>query len=127
MVLKKNGDRFLMDMAARNELDPDKMTAAWLILGDDLFVLLRLFEGQTLKVPSKRRLNFARKNSAFFIEDDKRKWRDWKKGEYLEYDDKSYLVLAPERKILNHWYIPVVDEDSLDEEEDCDEQREQGS
>ena len=50
-----------------------------------------------------------------FIEDDERRYSDYKKKEVLEYKGDEYCVVAQERKLLNHYYIPVIKMDVLEE------------
>lgn len=84
------------------------MLSAYLITGDMLFMLLHVFEGQNLKVPSKRRLNALNLHNIQFIEDDKQLYKDYEKYDSLEYKGKMYSVISEEKKLLNHYYIPVI-------------------
>lgn len=117
MVFQKDGDELLLNLAVKNNCDLDKIISAYLIAGNSLFMLLHVFEGQTLKVPSGRKLNAANLHNVFFIEDDERKFADYEKHQYLEYKGVEYQVAAPEKKILNHYYIPVIKSDILEEED----------
>ncbi len=115
MVFKKQNDELMLSLAVRNNMDLDKVLSAYLISGDDFFMLLHVFEGQSLKIPSKRRLCAANLHNIHYIEDDERKFSDYNKGEILEYKGKEYNVVSSEKKILNHYYIPVIESEVLDE------------
>ena len=115
MIFKKQNDKLMASLAVRNNMDIDKVLSAYLITGDDFFMLLHIFEGQTLKIPSKRRLCAANLHNIKYIEDDKQLFSDYKKGEIIEYKDKEYTVVSSEKKILNHYYIPVIESEVLDE------------
>ena len=104
----KNNDSFLMTMAMKNNLDLDSVIAAYLIMGEHFQVLLSVFEGRDLHIPSRRRLSSPSLHNVFFIEDDKHQYEDFDKLDELEYNGKTYIVVNKERKFLNHWYIPVL-------------------
>lgn len=112
----KNNDELLLNLATRNNIDMDRILSAYLVCGDQLFMLLHIFEGQDLHIPSKRRLNAANAHNIHFIEDDERKYADYEKYDSLEYKGQWYNVVQEERKILNHWYLPVIE--SKSEEDD---------
>lgn len=114
MIFQKQGDELLTSIALKNNLDMDKVISAYLILGDDMLMLMHIFEGQTLNIPSKRRLSCANLHNILFIEDDERRYSDYKKKEVLEYKGDEYCVVAPESKLLNHYYIPVIKMDVLE-------------
>ena len=114
MIFKKNNDELMLNLALKNNADLDKVISAYLVTGDTFFILLHIFEGQTLKVPSKRRLGAANLHNILFIEDDKRQFADYRKKQFLEYKGESYIVVAPEKKLLNHYYIPVIKEETLE-------------
>ena len=120
MIFNKENDELMLNLAVKNKMDMDKIISAYLVAGDEFFMLLHIFEGQTLKVPSKRRLNAMNAHNIKFIEDDERKYRDYKKKEYLEYNGESYIVVSEEKKLLNHYYIPVIPEDVVEEIETDD-------
>lgn len=98
-------------------MDLDRVISAYLVTGDEFLILLHMFEGQTLTIPSERRLGVANLYNVQFIEDDERRFSDYKKKEILEYNNESYVVVAPEKKILNHYYLPVIKETILEEKE----------
>lgn len=108
MIFSKENDKMLMNLALKNNLDMDKVLSAYLITGDLFFMLLHVFEGQDLHVPSKRRLNAANLHNIEFLEDDKREYKDYEKYDSIEKDGKFYTVISEERKILNHWYLPII-------------------
>ena len=54
----------------KSGVDQDKLISAYIIAGDALFYLLKIFEGQEINVPSARKLNMAKAHEIFFIEDD---------------------------------------------------------
>lgn len=115
MIFQKQGDELLTSIAIKNNLDMDKMISAYLILGEDMLMLMHIFEGQTLDIPSKRRLSCANLHNILFIEDDERKYSDYKKKQILEYKGVEYCVVAPERKLLNHYYVSVIPLDVLED------------
>lgn len=117
MIFQKNGDELITSLAVRNNMDIDKVISAYLITGDQLLMLLHIFEGQTLTIPSKRRLGCANLHNVLFIEDDKQLYKDYEKKQILEYKGEEYVVVNKERKILNHYYLPVIKEETLEEEE----------
>ena len=108
MIFSKENDEMLLNLAIKNNLDMDKVLAAYLITGDMFFMLLHVFEGQDLHIPSKRKLNAANLKNIEFIEDDKRHFADYEKYDCLEYKGNMYSVICEEKRILNHWYLPVV-------------------
>ena len=114
MIFKKENDALMLELALKNNIDLDKVISAYLVTGDAFFMLLHIFEGQTLKIPSKRRLGAANLHNILFIEDDKRQFADYEKKQYLEYKGESYVVVAPEKKLLNHYYLPVIKEEALE-------------
>lgn len=109
MIFSKDNDEMLLNLAQKNNVDMDRVLSAYLVCGDQLFMLLHIFEGQDLHIPSKRRLNAANAHNIHFIEDDKRKFADYEKYDSLKYKGIWYNVVAEEKKILNHWYIPVIE------------------
>ena len=109
MIFKKENDELLMALAVKNDMDMDKVISAYLITGDMSFLLMRVFEGQTVKFPSKRRLGTANLHNIHFIEDDERLFKDYDKYDEIEYDGKTWTVVSAEKKLLNHWYIPVME------------------
>ena len=115
MIFSKENDEMLLNLALKNNIDIDRVLSAYLICGDLLFMLLHVFEGQDLHVPSKRRLNAANAHNIHFIEDDKREFADYEKYDSLEYKGQWYNVVQEERKILNHWYLPVIESKGEDD------------
>ena len=115
MIFSKDNDEMLLNLAQKNNVDMDRILSAYLVCGDQLFMLLHIFEGQDLHIPSKRRLNAANAHNIHFIEDDKREFADYEKYDSLKYKGEWYNVVAEEKKILNHWYIPVIE--SIGEED----------
>lgn len=109
MIFKKDNDSFLLALALKNNLDMDTVISGYLIMGDQFQMLLNVFEGKELKVPSKRRLSSPSLRNIRFIEDDERKFQDYVKGNIIILNDKDYEVVDVEKKILNHWYVPVVE------------------
>ena len=98
----------LLNLAVKNNLDMDKVLSAYLIAGDLSFMLLHVFEGQNIHIPSKRRLNAMNLRNIEFIEDDKQIYKDYEKYDSIEYKGKWYSVISEEKKVLNHYYIPVI-------------------
>ena len=121
MIFQKQNDDLMLNLAIKNNLDIDKVLSAYLITGDDFFMLLHIFEGQTLKVPSKRRLCVANMHNIKYIEDDKKIYADYVKGDIIDYKGTEYTVVAPEKRVINHYYIPVIESEVLDEREDINE------
>ena len=117
MVFQKDKDELITSLAVKNGLDLDKVISCYLVSGDQLFVLMRILEGQTVTIPSKRRLGCSNLHNIHFIEDDERIYSDYKKNEVLEYKGKEYTVVNSERKILNHYYLPVTEEEEEDDEQ----------
>ncbi len=115
MVFRKDGDKLLTSLGIKNNIDLDKLISAYLIVGDDLAMLLHIFEGQTITFPSKRRLGCMNLHNINFIEDDDKMFSDYKRKQIVEYKGKEYTVIAEEKKILNHYYLPVV---PLEEDKD---------
>ena len=112
MVFHKNNDKFLASLAARNNIDMDKLLSGYLIMGEQFLFLLHVFEGSVLNIPSKRKLCSPSLHNIQFIEDDENNYKDYKKNDILTYKDRDYIVVNSEKKILNHWYLPVIlDED----------------
>ena len=97
--------------AMKPGIDQDKLISAYLIAGDALFYLLKMFEGQEINVPSARKLNMAKAREIFFIEDDKREYANCEVRDIIEYQDKTWEVAAVEKRILNHYYIAVKETD----------------
>ena len=117
MIFKPSeSDNLFASLALKNNMDLDKVVSAYLVTGDAFLILLHIFEGQTLNIPSERRLGVANLHNIQFIEDDKQEFADYKKKQILEYNNESYVVVAPEKKFLNHYYLPVIKEESLKEE-----------
>ena len=115
MIFSKENDKLLLNLAQKNNVDMDRILSAYLVCGDQLFMLLHIFEGQDLHIPSKRRLNAANAHNIHFIEDDKREFADYEKYDSLEYKGHWYNVVAEEKKILNHWYIPVIESKEVED------------
>lgn len=112
MIFESN-DKFLVSLAERNNLDMDKFLSAYLIMGEQFLLLLHVFEGQDLHVPSKRRLSAPSLHNILFIEDDEEKYKDYVKGNVITEGDVDYVVVSQERKVLNHTYIPVIKEEEV--------------
>lgn len=121
MIFQKENDELLSNIAIKNNMDMDKVISAYLICGDDLFMLMHIFEGQDIRIPSKRKLNCYNLHNIKFIEDDERRYADYRKKEILTVKDVDYVVVAPERKVLNHYYLPVIEEDTMENENEYDE------
>ena len=116
MIFKQSENNTLfLSLALKNNMDLDKVISAYLVTGDEFLILLHIFEGQTLNIPSERKLNVANLYNIQFIEDDERKFSDYEKKQVLEYKGESYVVVSPEKKVLNHYYLPVIKEDILKE------------
>ena len=114
MIFKANeNDNMLMNLAIKNNMDLDKVISAYLVTGDEFLILLHIFEGQTLQIPSKRKLGVANLHNIQFIEDDKQEFADYDKKQILEYKGNSYVVVAKEKKLLNHYYLPVIQEETI--------------
>lgn len=127
MIFSKDNDEMLLNLAVKNNTDMDRILSAYLVCGDQLFMLLHIFEGQDLHIPSKRKLNAANAHNIHFIEDDERKYADYEKYDSLKYDGQWYNVVAEERRILNHYYIPVIESgETSEEDEESDEDIEDG-
>ena len=114
MIFKKENDELLLNLAIKNKVDMDKILSAYLVSGDQLFMLLHIFEGQDLHIPSQRRLNAANAHNIHFIEDDERQYADYERYDSLEYKGQWYNVVAEEKRILNHYYIPVIKSGEID-------------
>ena len=114
MILSKDNcdenDLLLTNLAIKNNLDMDKLLSGYLIMGDQFLFLLHVFEGCELHIPSKRRLSSLSLHNIQLIEDDNRIYADYTKGNYVDYNNEDYIVVSDERKILNHWYLPVIKE-----------------
>lgn len=108
MVFSKQNDKLMASLAFKNNMDMDKVLSAYLITGNQFFMLLHALEGQTIKIPSKRRLTAANLNNIYFIEDDKREYADYERYDCIEKDGEMYSVISEEKRILNHYYIPVI-------------------
>ena len=111
-------DKLYLSLAIKNNMDLDKVISAYLVTGDEFLILLHMFEGQTLNIPSERRLGVANLYNIQFIEDDKKQFSDYEKKQILEYEGKTYEVIASEKKLLNHYYLPVkkIEEESVEEQ-----------
>ena len=108
MIFQKE-DELLASIIVKNNLDSDKVIAGYLIMGIQFPLLLYVFEGQDIHVPSKRRLQSPSLRNINFIEDDERKYEGYEKDDVIDVNDKEYIVVSEERKFLNHWYIPVME------------------
>lgn len=108
MIFQKNGDELLSSIAIKNNLDIEKVIAAYLIMGEQFLLMLHVLEGQELKIPSKRRLCSPSLHNIHFIEDDEQKYRNYEKDDIIDVDEDEYVVVSEEKKFLNHWYIPVM-------------------
>lgn len=115
MTFQKDNDDLAASLAVKNNLDMDSVLAAYLIAGNDIFMLLHLFEGRQLRIPSKRRLSATNCHNIKFIEDDERKYFQYEKNDEIEYNGKTYIVISEEKKILNHYYIPLIPIEARDE------------
>lgn len=116
MIFKKDNDKLMATLAVKNNLDMDKVLAAYLTVGDDFFLLLHIFQGQTLKIPSDRRMVAANAHNVHFIEDNKMIYKDVEKGDHVVYKGNCYTAVGKLTKILNHYYIAVVEnEEDIDE------------
>ena len=109
MIFQKDNDKLLTSIAVKNNLDMDKVISGYLIMGEQFLMLLHVFEGQELKVPSKRRLSSPSLKNIEFIEDDERKYAEYQKSDVIDLNDREYIVIDCEKKYLNHWYIPVME------------------
>ena len=85
----------LLNLALKNNIDMDRVLSAYLICGDQLFMLLHVFEGQDLHIPSKRRLNAANAHNIHFIEDDKREFADYEKYDRTTMSTLELLYVGP--------------------------------
>ena len=108
-MMFKTNDEMIIGLAVKNNMDMDKVVAAYLISGDQFFMLLHALEGQDIKIPSERRLCMSNLNNIRYIEDDERKYSDCDRLDVVIKDDKSWSVVAKEKKVLNHWYLPVIE------------------
>jgi len=118
MIFHKNNDTFLASLAIKNNLDMDKLLSGYLIMGEKWLLLMHVFEGCVLKIPSKRRLSSPSLYNIHYIEDDERVYGDYKRNDVLTYKDVDYIVVAEEKKVLNHWYLPVIHEEDNNEAAD---------
>ena len=109
MTFKKENDNMLMSLAVKNNLDMDSVIAGYLIMGEQFLMMMHVFEGKLLQIPSKRRLCSPTLKNVHFIEDDKRKYKEYERDDVIDVGDKEYIVVSEEKKLLNHWYIPVVE------------------
>ena len=107
MIFQKE-DAMLASIAIKNNLDMDKVIAAYLIMGNQFPLLLHVFEGQEIRVPSKRKLCSPSLRNIMFIEDDERKYSSYEKDDVIDIEDNKYVVVDKEKKFLNHWYVPVL-------------------
>ena len=108
MIFKKPNDELMMNLAIKNNMDLDKVLAAYLTVGNDFFLLLHIFQGQTLKIPSDRRMVAANSHNVYFIEDNKMVFKDVVKGDAVAYKGQKYLAVGSLTKVLNHYYLPVT-------------------
>ncbi|MBP5422710.1 MAG: hypothetical protein J6Y78_09750 [Paludibacteraceae bacterium] len=106
MTLKKDGDEIVADFALKNGLDMEQVLASYLIMGDNLFYIAKLLEGKDIHVPSKAKFNGLNRK-IYFLEDDERKYAMIEKGTIIHLDRGDYKVIASEKKILNHYYLPL--------------------
>lgn len=109
MVFQKENDNLLCSLAVKNNLDMDSVVAGYLIMGEQFLMMMHVFEGRQLQIPSKRRLCSPSLKNVHFIEDDKHKYREYERDDIIDYGGKEWTVVAEEKKVLNHWYIPVVE------------------
>ena len=107
MKFNKDVSESVVSLAIRNKMDLDVAASAYLVAGDSLPCLLQVLEGQTVEVPSDRKLDALRVHNIQFIEDDEGKYRNLKIREVFEYKDRVWKVVATEKKLLNHWYLSV--------------------
>ena len=112
MTFKKENDNLLASLAIKNNLDMDKVIAGYLILGEQFLLWMHIFEGQDLHIPSKRRLCSPSLRNVHFIEDDERKYAEYEKDDVIDYGDDEWIVIDCEKKVLNHYYIPVIKSES---------------
>lgn len=118
MVFHKNNDSFLASLAVKNNLDMDKLLSGYLIMGEQFMFLLHVFEGCDLHIPSKRRLCSPSLYNMKFIEDDNHLYKDYKRNDRIIYNDIEYRIESSEKKVLNHWYLPVVPVEVEEDEEE---------
>ena len=104
----RNSDKFLAALAVRNNLDIEQVIAGYLIMGEQFHLLLHVFEGKDIHIPSKRRLSSPSLHNVRYIEDDGRKYDGVRRYDDVSYDGKVYVAISEERKFLNHWYLPVI-------------------
>lgn len=105
---QKRSDEKICALGIKNNLDMDKLLAGYLIMGEQFLLLLHVFEGQELHIPSSRRLASPILKNIHFIEDDERIYKDYEKDDVIDVDENEFTVVDSEKKILNHWYIPVM-------------------
>lgn len=108
-MIFKNADELLASIAIKNKLDTDKVIAGYLIMGEQFPLLLHVFEGQELHIPSKRRLCSPSLKNIKFIEDDENKYINYEKDDVIDIDEREFVVVDKEKKFLNHWYVPVME------------------
>lgn len=95
----------LIKFASANGLDINDVLAMYLVIGDDLFFLMSVFSGKTIKVPFHKRLEEVGNNDSIRIvecEED-----DYVCGELIEIGKKLYRVTKEPQKILAHYYCIV--------------------
>lgn len=107
MVFQSKDNSQASFIAMKQNVNSDKLISAYLIAGDSLFYLMKLFEGQNIEVPSNRKLNVAKSYNVQFIEDDERIYSEYNVKDVIEHNGKEYSVVAAEKQILNHYYIAV--------------------
>lgn len=108
MIFKKENDELLATIAVKNNLDMDEVISAYLICGNSFLMLMNVFEGREVKFPSKRRLTSPSLHNVKFIEDDCRKYADYERGDVITVGDDDFEVISKEKKVLNHYYVPVT-------------------
>lgn len=112
MILSLNGQKdreaLLLTFAESNGLNMDDILALYMVLGDDLFLLLNIFQGHTIRVPLKKRLYTIGKNDCIkLIECSPEHECAYNVGDVFEHEGVNYIVTKPPRRVLGHDYVVV--------------------
>ena len=92
----------LLKLANANNLSLDDLLAIYLVIGDDLFFLLSVLSGKTVKIPYHNELSESGNNQSIKVLECEE--GDYVESELVESSDKIYKVIKEPQKILNHWY-----------------------
>lgn len=107
---------YLIEYSGSSKIPIDSLLAAYLIVGNDLFFILDLFQKQTIKFPVTKTLKNKFAQRCTFVELSHRRYktsRGWVPveslvvGDTVSVGDNQYNVDKPIRYLLGHYYLVI--------------------